>query len=91
MKKALCIFIFGLLNSLVFAQCDLTQFRWDCEMPFHIKPTRGASSLVYCGNSWGYVTKAQYDLIARYQRANVEMAVMVNGEYVDSPCIPSGR
>ena len=88
MKKwSLAILLF-MLPAMAWANCD---FCWNFETPMHVKPSRNASSLVYCGNVYGYVSKAQYDLLTRYQRADVNMILTIDGEYVDSPCIPDKR
>lgn len=78
------------LNA-VFANCDLSQFRWDCELPIQARPTAQAHSLVYCGNSYGYVSTAQFDMLERNLRANIQMVLKIDGEYLDSPCIPGHR
>ncbi|STX50332.1 Uncharacterised protein [Legionella busanensis] len=76
---------------LVFANCDLTRFRWECDIRIYPKPTRGATSLVYCGNSYGYVTPANFDILSRYHRRSINMVLKINGEFVEAPCIPGRR
>lgn len=91
MKAWHLIALLSLLNSTSYAQCDLTRFKWECDLCPKVKPSSSAYSLVYCGNTRVYLNRQQYDTLVRYQRANVNMVLKVNGEYVDSPCIAAGR
>lgn len=88
-KKIILLLLISPLNAL--ANCNLTEFRWECDMQIYPKPAKYAQSLVYCGNSYGYVTLKTYDTLVRYQRAHVNMVLKINGEYTDDPCVPAGR
>ena len=73
------------------ANCDLTRFRWGCDLLADITAKPYVSSLVYCLNTPLFVSQEQYDLLLRYQRANVNMNVLLNGEFVEGPCLPGRR
>ncbi len=69
--------------------CTLTEFRWLCQIPIRPKPSHRTPSVIDCGGTTVFVTPAQYLKIMRYQRANVNMTLRVNEEYITSPCIPA--
>ena len=85
--------IIGLIacGSAALADCALTHFPWGCDLPAHTTTRDYVSSLIYCRNTPLYVTEAEYDLLIRYQGANVSMNVTLNGEFVEGPCIPGQR
>lgn len=92
MKKLYLVTILSLMPlSSVYAYCDLTRFRWGCDIPIKASSSRSANSLVYCGNSYGYITRHQYEILSRYHRRSVNMVLKINGEYIDSPCVPDKR
>jgi hypothetical protein len=90
-KHWLNIILLALPIQMAHADCELTQFRWDCSMPVQAKPKTGATSLFACGAAHGLISQQQHDILARYQRANVNMVLNINDEYVDSPCEAGGR
>ncbi len=90
MKKAGWLAALIFIPLLAFANCDLSSFRWACDIHAHVKPTHHAHSLVYCGNTPFYISKRDYLILVHYQRANVNMTLTANDEYIDSPCIPAG-
>lgn len=91
MKCACLMTILFALPAVTVAECDLTRFSDGCNIPFKVKPAHHNPALVYCDNLYGYVSKSQYDALIRYQRANVNLILTINGEYIDSPCIPHRR
>lgn len=72
----------------VSGNCDLTDFRWMCRLPVQPGPTRHTPSVIDCDGTNVFVTWSQYEKIMQYQRANVNMTLKVNGEYISSPCVP---
>ena len=86
-NAALILVLFSL--SVAHANCDLTDFRWECELPIKHKPESQYPSLITCGATNIYVSKEQYIKLIRYQKANINMMLQVNGEFVDSPCMPA--
>jgi hypothetical protein len=83
------LFTFG-YSCAGYSLCDPTRFGSVCEIPFttQVQPD---SSMVYCGDRLGFISRSHYEVLRRYQRASTNMILTVNGEYLDSPCIPAGR
>lgn len=70
------------------ANCDLTDFRWMCKLPIQPRATRHTPAVIDCNGTNVFVSRSEYEEIMRYQRANVNMTLKVNGEYISSPCVP---
>jgi len=75
------------LNNL-YANCDTTTFRWECDIPAKLSAKPYATSMVRCGGALAYVTYNEYEQLMRNQRDNINMVLKINGEYIDGPCIP---
>ena len=86
-KIAVILSIYCLCGSL-YAECDLNQFRWDCEFRAHRTLHSDTRRLVYCGNTAVYVRTADYLRLIQNEKAHIQMNLTVNGEQVESPCIP---
>lgn len=78
----LCIF-----TQVAMAGCDLTKFRWGCNIYPKIKNNRSHDALIYCGSTRLYVSREQFNLIRHYQSAGVHMSIKVNDVYYDGPCV----
>lgn len=73
------------------ANCDLSKFKWDCDLPMKVKPSRAHQSLVYCGDLRGYLSPTEFQVLNHYYRRDVNMVLRVNGEYIEAPCVPIRR
>lgn len=92
MMKAFCLGMMLLITPLVafsLINCDLTEFRWLCEIPVQAHATHHTPSVVDCDGTLVFITPSQYEVLMRYQRASVNMVLNVNGEYISSPCVPA--
>jgi len=84
-------FLIGLYfsSTTLHAGCDPTRFRWGCDMYVDVVDKSYDNNLVYCGNTRLYVSPRQFAMLERYQRAGVNMHLMVNNVFFDGPCIPA--
>ena len=85
-----CIYMSFLfiISSVVHAGCDPTQFRWGCAMNANVKEKAETDNLIYCGTTRLYVSKNQFEMLERYQRAGINMHLVVNDVFYDGPCLP---
>lgn len=87
MIRVYVIVVGMMMASVSFANCDLSEFNWSCNMRMQLKPTATARMLVYCGDVYGYLTQEQYDILRRYQEADVNVVLKINDEFVTAPCM----
>lgn len=86
MKSIIMGFLLVFAYSAWADNCNLYEFKWECRMPVHHEKTNNFKHISYCGDSWVYLSTHQRAILNAYRRANVNMVLKVNGEYVDSPC-----
>lgn len=91
MSKMYSVLILLVYCNISIAHCDLSRFRWECDLPPTTKPHLHSYALVYCGNTPVYLNQRQYDLLTHYIRSNINMVLKLNGEYLDAPCLPAER
>jgi hypothetical protein len=93
MKKQIYVLIILLLSlsRAGFAGCDITQFRWGCKINAEVTPKHQNSQLIYCGATRIYISKPQFEVLQRYQRAGVHMHLLVNNVFYDGPCVPENH
>jgi hypothetical protein len=85
----LALLSFSLLfSATLFAKeiCDLSAFKWDCDLKAKVMPKKHYKNLVYCGDTLVAISNNSRNTLGEYNHANVNMVLTVNGEYVDSPC-----
>lgn len=87
MKPLFC-FVLMCVIPQAFSACDLHNFRWSCDVPAAKKPVANRVFTVYCNNLPVYVNEAAYLEVLRYQHANVNMDLFIEGDYIAGPCIP---
>jgi hypothetical protein len=77
-----------LFSSLGFAygNCDISQFKWECDLKAKPKPSKYYKSLVYCGDTLVAISESSRKTLNRYVHANINMVLKVNGEFIDAPC-----
>lgn len=89
MKYLLGVLLLSVPLAALPVNCDLTTFRWQCEIPVRECPSCGKHSILDCNGSNVYVTREEYEQIMRYQRASVFFSLKVNGEWITGPCFPN--
>ena len=88
-KSFLSVLLLMASLSVYSENCDLTEFRWLCQIPVKAKASRHTPSVMDCGGTKVFVSRSQYEELMRYQRADVNMILSVNSEYITSPCVPA--
>jgi hypothetical protein len=89
MKAWYCLIGLILSSTFVHAGCDPSRFRWGCNMYVDVVDKKYDNNLVYCGNTRLYVSRNQFAMLERYQRAGIHMHLMVNDVFFDGPCLPA--
>lgn len=88
MKKMFYVATAFLIAHSSFAGCDPTKFRWGCNMNANVVEKTHEDNLIYCGSTRVYVSKNQFAMLERYQRAGIHMHLLVDDVFYDGPCQP---
>lgn len=91
MKTTFLILLLIMSQQTANAGCDPTKFRWGCDMYANVKQKRESDNLIYCGSTRLYVSKQQFAMLERYQRAGIYTHLLVNDVFYDGPCLPQDR
>jgi len=86
MKKLLllCAILFPLYGYA--NNCNLHDFKWECDLSVKAKRTKSHPHIIYCGDTYVYLSNRSKRVFDRYINANVNMVLKVDGQYIDSPC-----
>lgn len=86
MKRLLLLITLTLPLTSFADNCNLRAFKWECDMPVKITASKAYSNITYCGNTYVYLNKQQRNILNEYRRANINVVLKVNDQYIDDPC-----
>lgn len=93
LKNRMMVFILIclLVDVLHATTCDVSGFKQECDIPVQPRPIKHFHAYAFCTGSYGYLTPAQFDQLARYHRRDVNIVLKVDGELVDVRCLAGRR
>ena len=92
MKRILVtVLISSFWTGNVLANCDLSRFRWECELPVKSKTEGSSNYYVDCGGTPVGVTQGQHTILKRYHNRSIVTVLEYNGEVVDALCRPADK
>lgn len=72
--------------ALASGHCDISEFKWDCDLRAKTRPTSNYKSLVYCRDTLVAISEESRSTLNRFNHASINMVLKVNGEFIDAPC-----